>query len=270
MQFFTSHSIRARLYRGIGGILVLLAASSVLGIVLLHNLSSNESTVANKAEPYLTDLTTMGVAAKGAANDERGYLMTGDPTFLDEIKTKRDDVVYPALADAAKIYPAASAETKAVNEITSGYTTWAKARNAELKLYPSNHKAAIDLALGANRDLRKTYEASIDSATAIAAADVKSSDKSFVNTSSTATWVLAGFLAFAMIVGIAFAVRLSRSVSGRLSKLTAVADKLSVGDVDGLEVDVTGNDELGKLADSMRGVVAAFQEMFASVSKKAA
>ena len=270
MQFFTSHSIRARLYRGIGGILILVAASSALGIALLHGLSSNESTLANKAQPYLTDLTTMGVAAKGAANDERGYLLTGDPTFLGEIKDKRDAIVYPALADAAKIYPAGSAETKAVKEIVTGYATWAKARDAEVRLYPSNHKAAIDHALNAGRDLRKTYEASIDSATALADADVKSSDKSFVNTSSTATWVLVGFLAFAMVVGIGFAVRLARSVSGRLSKLTAVADKLSVGDVDGLEVDVTGDDELGKLADSMRGVVAAFQEMYASVSKKAA
>ncbi len=270
MHFFTSHSIRARLYRGIGGILVLLAASSALGIALLHGLSSNESTLANKAQPYLADLSTMAVAAKGAANDERGYLMTADPTFLDEIKTKRDAVVYPTLADAAKIYPASSAETKAIKDIVSGYTTWAKARNAELKLYASNHKGAIDLALGANRDLRKAYEASIDSATAIADADVKSSDSSFISTSKTATWVLVGFLAFAMVVGIGFAVRLARSVSARLSKLTAVADKLSVGDVDGLEVDVAGEDELGKLADSMRGVVAAFQEMYASVSKKAA
>jgi len=64
--------------------------------------------------------------------------MTGDPTFVDEIHQKRDAVVYPALADAAKIYPASSAETKAINGIVAGYKTWATARDAELKQYSTD------------------------------------------------------------------------------------------------------------------------------------
>jgi len=270
MVFLTSSSIRARLYRGIGGLLVLLAVSSGLGLFMLHNLSSNESTLANKAQPYLADLSTMGVAAKGAANDERGYLMTGDPTFIDEIHAKRDAVVYPALADAAKIYAASSAETKAVNSIVTGYKKWATARDAELKQYSTDHKGAIDLALGSNRDLRKAYEATIDEAVAIADTGVKSSDSSFTSTSASATWVLIGFLAFALLAGVAFALRLARWISARLAKLTAVADRLAVGDVDGLEVEVGGNDELGTLGASMQGVVAAFQELFSSAKSKAA
>jgi methyl-accepting chemotaxis protein len=170
----------------------------------------------------------MGVAAKGAANDERGYLMTGDPTFIDEIHAKRDAVVYPALADAAKIYPASSAETKAVNSIVAGYKKWATARDAELKQYSTDHKGAIDLALGSNRDLRKAYEATIDEAVAIADAGVKSSDSSFTSTSASATWVLIVFLAFALLTGVAFALSRARSISARLAKLTAVADRLAV------------------------------------------
>jgi len=269
MGLLASSSIRARLYRGIGGLLVLLAVSSTLGIFLLENLSSNESTLAKKAQPYLADLSTAGVAAKGAANDERGYLMTGTPKFLSEIKTKRDAVVYPTLAHAATIYGPKSAETKAVNEIVTGYKTWAAARDTELKLYSTDHKAAIDVALGANRDLRKAYEGSIDAAVAIADADVAHSSASFTSTSHTAIFVLVGFFAFALLAGIAFALRLAHSVSTRLAKLTVVSDKLAVGDVADLEVDVTGDDELGKLGESMQGVVAAFQEMFAGASKAA-
>ena len=86
---------------------------------------------------------------------------------------------------------------------------------------------------------------------------------------ATAIFVLVGFFAFALLVGIAFALRLAHSVSTRLAKLTVVSDKLAVGDVADLEVDVTGDDELGKLGESMQGVVAAFQEMFAGASKAA-
>jgi methyl-accepting chemotaxis protein len=264
-----SHSIRARLYRGIAGLIALIAISSSLGLVLLHKLSTNESKLAKKAQPYLADLSGAAVAAKAAANDERGYLMTGDPKFLQEIAVKRDPKVYGPLTDAKGIYPAGSPQTTAVDAVYGGYKAWAVARDAELKQYKSDKSGAIELALGANRDLRKAYEASIDDAVATADAAVASSDSSFNSTSSTASWVLFGFFACAVLVGVAFAIRLSKSVSGRLSRLTEVADKIAVGDVADLEVGVTGDDELGKLGDSMQGVVAAFQEMFASQAKAA-
>ena len=59
----TSHSIRSRLYRGVGGLLALVAASSVLGLVVLQRLSSSESKLADRSQPYLADLSTAAVAA---------------------------------------------------------------------------------------------------------------------------------------------------------------------------------------------------------------
>lgn len=53
----------------------------------------------------------------------------------------------------------------------------------------------------------------------------------------------------------------SRSVSGRINRLTVVADRLSQGEVDGLEVNVTGGDEIGRLGESLQGVLAAFELM---------
>ena len=58
-----SHSIRSRLYRGVGGLLALVAASSVLGLVVLQRLSSSESKLADRSQPYLADLSTAAVAA---------------------------------------------------------------------------------------------------------------------------------------------------------------------------------------------------------------
>ena len=270
MASLTSRSIRARLYRGVGGLLVLLATSSVLGLVLLHRLSSGESTLADKAQPYLADLSSAAVAAKAAANDERGYLMTGDPKFVDEIREKRDPIVYSALDHASSIYAAGSSETKAVAAVRSGFETWATARDAELQQYASDRKGAIDLALGSNRDLRKAYESKIDDAVALANAGVTSSDASFTRTSTSAIWVLVGFLAFALLTGIVFAVRLAGSLTARVAKLTVVAEKLSIGDIDGVDATIGGDDELAKLGESMQGVIAAFQELYSSSSAKAA
>ncbi len=53
--------------------------------------------------------------------------------------------------------------------------------------------------------------------------------------------------------------RFSSSVSGRINRLAVVSDKLSQGEVDGLVVNVSGSDEIGRLGESLQGVLAAFE-----------
>ena len=52
-----------------------------------------------------------------------------------------------------------------------------------------------------------------------------------------------------------------RGVVGRLKRLKAVSDRLSVADVSGLIIDVSGNDEIGEFGKSMKGVHAAIEEL---------
>ena len=47
-------------------------------------------------------------------------------------------------------------------------------------------------------------------------------------------------------------------ISVPLQKLTMVSEKLSRGEIEGLEVDVSGSDEIGQFGESFKGVLAAF------------
>ena len=51
---------------------------------------------------------------------------------------------------------------------------------------------------------------------------------------------------------------INAKISNPLNKLTAVSQKLSKGEIEGLSVDVSGNDEIGELGDTFEGVLAAF------------
>jgi HAMP domain-containing protein len=62
------------------------------------------------------------------------------------------------------------------------------------------------------------------------------------------------------VLAIAFAVIYFR-LSSPIRKLSAAADSLSRGDIDGLQVDVSGKDEIGQLGEGFKGVLAAFNEM---------
>ncbi|MFQ6028824.1 MAG: hypothetical protein ACE5Q6_15175 [Dehalococcoidia bacterium] len=47
-------------------------------------------------------------------------------------------------------------------------------------------------------------------------------------------------------------------ITAPLQKLTAVSNKLSMGEIDGLEIDVRGSDEIGQFGERFQGVLAAF------------
>lgn len=69
-------------------------------------------------------------------------------------------------------------------------------------------------------------------------------------------WLLGGAVAIVIVMAAFFVIR--AKVSNPLNKLTDVSNKLSVGDIDGLELNVSGKDEIGRLGESFQGVLAAF------------
>jgi len=54
-----------------------------------------------------------------------------------------------------------------------------------------------------------------------------------------------------------------RSIVGRLGRLKAVSDRLAKADIDGLAIDIGGRDEIGEFGESMKGVLAAVEELTA-------
>ncbi len=62
-------------------------------------------------------------------------------------------------------------------------------------------------------------------------------------------------------VNAVLALRFSNSLTSRIGQLTKVSEKLSIGEIEGLSVDISGNDEIGDLGEAMKGVVAAFNTM---------
>lgn len=84
--------------------------------------------------------------------------------------------------------------------------------------------------------------------------------------------LVSSILLIAIIVGIAtlavsFAL-INARISKPIAKLTAVSDKLSKGDIKGLEVNITGKDEIGQLGEGFKGVLAAFNVLNDEINLK--
>ena len=78
--------------------------------------------------------------------------------------------------------------------------------------------------------------------------------------------IIGAVVAIALIALAAFIMRAKISVP--LAKLTAISDKLSKGEIEGLQIDIKGKDEISRFGEHFKGVLAAFEFLKDEAEKK--
>ncbi|HEU4656684.1 MAG TPA: methyl-accepting chemotaxis protein [Capillimicrobium sp.] len=144
---------------------VLIALVAITTVFLQSNLStlsSEAGQVRDRTVPFDQALGVFAVEAKSMANDERGYLLTGEQEFADKF-AEGDGLATRALDDATRLAPTSQLRED-VASIRREYEAWAAAVGDELTLYRTDPERATALSLGANRDQRNAYEDLIEAA----------------------------------------------------------------------------------------------------------
>jgi methyl-accepting chemotaxis protein len=206
---------------GVGGLLVLLAASMLIAIFLVVGLKHNETHLNDRDVPYASAVATAALNAKGIANDQRGFLLTGDPKFIDETDRRISDAraAFAAAPNAA----ADPTQRQAVNEAHTGFERWVQAVHGEFAAFQTgDHQGAITASLGPDRALRKTYEQSLARAQALGASSLQSARDSVAAASSRSVTILVVCLLVALTIGVGVAFWLVRSIAMPVSRLVAI------------------------------------------------
>ena len=212
-------TFRHQLVLAFGTLLAILLGAAVVMLGRFGGVEDARRHIDGRSTPYATALSAAAVDMKAMANDERGFLMTGDAKFRDEI-AERTEKIREELGEAAETAPdeQTAALTRSIEEKFDG---WAAAVEKELDLYATDKTGAIELALGANRDLRKDYEEDVKAATAAANAALHASlDAIETNVGGARTSLLAALLALAL-AALAGAFWLERRTRRRLAPLVA-------------------------------------------------
>ncbi len=206
---------------GVGGLLVLLAASMLVAIFLAVGLKHNETYLDDRDVPYAGAVATAALNAKGIANDQRGFLLSGDPKFIDEADRRISDAraAFAAAANAA----ADPSQRHAVNQAHAGFEGWVQAVHGEFAAFQTgDHQGAITASLGPDRALRKTYEQSLARAQALGASSIQSARSSVAAASSRSLRILVACLLVALTIGVGVAFWLVRSIAMPVSRLVAI------------------------------------------------
>jgi methyl-accepting chemotaxis protein len=186
---------------GLGGLLALLAGAVAAAVVLIVALESDAETFSERHVQYATSVHEASLAAKTMANHERGFLISGDPEFIDEL----DELTIEARVafDSADRYAVGALQREAARESHIGFERWLKSLNAVLADYQAgNRDRAVKTALGPTRQLRKSYERSLERAHSIGLSSIDSATDSVSESAARSVRILLVYLAIALVVGV--------------------------------------------------------------------
>jgi methyl-accepting chemotaxis protein len=232
-QRIAALTFRRQLLIVFGGLVAVVGAAALISFARLGDVDEAREHIGTRTAPYVAAISAAATDMKGMANDERGFLMTGDSEFLGEI-SDRAKKISGELAEAKKAAPE-SDDVEAIETITAGFEKWAKAADAEFTQYKTDPKGAIKAALGANRDLRKAYEADLKGAIANGQEDLAGSLADVKADAGATRTALLGALLAMVVLAAAGCFWLERRTRRRLDPLVARLRSLDEHCVKGLD-----------------------------------
>ncbi len=249
------------------GVLVLMAvAVTGYAVAVVGHLRDAHDRTSSLEVPYLMALSDAALAAKSAANDERGFLLSGTEKFADEARGRRD--VQAEALDVAREHASSPAERVAVDDIAAGLDAFNRALDEEFQLYRTDRSAAIAQSGGPNRDLRKTYEKAFADAVTAAKANVAHASAASSKKASQARTTLLLLLGVVMLCGIVVAVSLSRLVTRPLARNVLVMEAAAVGDLTA-RVHATGAAEFQRMSAATNTMLTSTGQAIATIAATA-
>ncbi|GAA2479892.1 methyl-accepting chemotaxis protein [Winogradskya humida] len=236
-------------------------ATGVISLIGIGDLQTTRAAELQRAVPYITKLNDAALAAKAAANDERGYLIAGDTSFRDE-SLGRQAKVNESLAGARAL--GGTAEQSSIDTIKSATDAWFSALGAEFTTYPTDRQAAVTAAMGANRDLRKTYETLL-SAEIGRADDALVAGQGFDATVRSTRTVVNSVLVLSVVIAVLLALWVARMILRPLREVSGVLEAVAGGDLS-RDVTVDQRDELGRMAGSLRKATTSLRQTVTDLS----
>jgi methyl-accepting chemotaxis protein len=196
---------------GVGALLALLAVAVAVAVILIVSLEDDANELSQRHVLYAAAIHEATLSAKGMANDQRGYLLSGEAEYLDQLRVRTDEA-RAAFAEATA-FAVGESQREAVRRSQAGFEGWLKALNADIAAYQrGSREEAITASAGSTRQLRKTYEQSLAHASALGASSIDSATTSISSSASRSVTLLLVYLALALVVGVGVALWVVRAV----------------------------------------------------------
>ena len=203
-----------------GGMLGLLAVSMGVAILLFVGLDQEQTHLNDRDVPYGSAINEAALNAKAVANDQRGFLLSGDERYFEEA-SRRIEVARAAFKRALALADP-GAQHQAVSAAAAGFERWVEVVHREFANFQEgNRHGAISASLEADRQLRLAYEESLTAAHALGATSLEAKKSSVAAQSTRGLRILLGCSLGGLAIGGAVAYWLVRSIASPIAGLAA-------------------------------------------------
>ncbi|MQA36230.1 CHASE3 domain-containing protein, partial [Modestobacter roseus] len=264
-RWFADRSVRGKILLAVGLAALTAALVGVLAVSRLGELRDAREAELSTSLPYMNALDDIGLTAKATANDERGYLLTGDEEFRAEVQERLEKI--GGLFDVARGAAATSDELATLGELQDGVDAWSASIEAEFALLATDRGAAVTLAMGETRDLRKSYEEALAVAKDEAEA-VLTEGAGYGEVVSSATRTLVVVCVIGVLLACLAGLVVAGAVTRGLQQLRRVAAAMAAGDLTA-QTGITQRDEVGATAAAVDGAVLSLRTLVTSVAGSA-
>jgi methyl-accepting chemotaxis protein len=196
---------------GVGSLLVCFVASILLAIFLVVELTRENRQLSAHQVPYATAIDEAALAAKGAANDSRGFLISGNEIYIEEF-AQRVSEARAALITASR-HATTTSEINYTESAVARFERWVRAARREFSAFVAGHRnAAVANSLGPDRLIRKRYEASLAKARQLGQDAIRGRETSYAGSSRRAVTLLVVCLLATLAVGLTVTVWVVRKI----------------------------------------------------------
>ncbi|SNS60391.1 methyl-accepting chemotaxis protein [Geodermatophilus pulveris] len=264
-RWFADRPVGLKILSAVGVASLTAAVIGLLGVHDLGRLRDARAEELRTAMPYLNSLHSIGLTAKATANDERGYLLSGDPEFQAEVEERLEKI--DGLFEVARAAASTEDETVFLEELRTGVDAWAVSIRSEFALYAVDPAAGVAQAMGPTRDLRKAYETQL--AEGLEAADAElTTGAGYEETVAAAVRRTVTVSVLGLALAVALGLLVSRSVTRGLDHLRAAAGRLADGDLT-VATQLEQRDEIGQVAAALDAAQVSLREVLSGVVSSA-
>lgn len=248
--------IKAKLL--LGYVLISLLIMFVAGVAVygFNDMKGRYETTIHKDDPAIIQLREIQFYFTGQANDERGFLITGNPEFKKEISDKSEQV--KKRINSIKALINTEKEKELLEKIDKAHSKFTQINLSVIDLYLSGKtEEAKQLSFGDGRKVRKELETTFNELVQIKEESVKTTTAS---TEQRAGFLIVVILAVSVgavvagsVVGLTMAQRITKPINILNKELTKLAQ--NGGDLT-QTIHVVSKDEIGDLASAVNRFLA--------------
>jgi methyl-accepting chemotaxis protein len=210
-----------RVWLGVSAMLALVTGSVLLAVLLILGLRTHETGLQARSVPFATAVAASALDAKSVANDQRGFLMTGDRRFIVEADQRIVDA--RASLTASRAAASTPAQRRAIGDARAGFERWVQAIHREFAEYSTSDRSRVVAeSLGADRAQRKRYEAALGTAQTLATSGLRSADASMQAASTRSIAILLACLIVSLITGLGIGYWLVRTIAVPVARLLSI------------------------------------------------